>query len=165
MSSDQDDSPTGEYNSAYQQKLAVHERDRYMCINCRETFDDPDELHTDHIIARGKGGANTVRNLVSECLRCHEAKHDERPHAPTIRFEPTGDMIEKDFRLFVHFVHEILPALTEAAVGHRIEPSDPTDTDKYEANHIPAGDVRRLNDLLADLDGINYAPMMAHQYM
>ena len=153
-------------STEYQAKLAVHERDRYICINCRESFDDGSHLDVDHVIARGDGGSNTLRNKASECRRCHEAKHSERDHAPTIRFASTGDMIDQDFTWFRHFWTSILPAMSEAAAGHRVTPVfDIADSAGYRAWHIPLGDVRRLDEILADMDDIGYTPMGVHHYM
>jgi hypothetical protein len=38
-------------------------------------------------------------------------------------------------------------------------------TNRYTAVHIPAGEVRRLDEVLADIDEVTYAPMGAHHYM
>jgi len=52
---------------AYQAKLAVHARDGYTCIGCRESFDDPSKLDVDAIISWGQGGSNAIPNGGSEC--------------------------------------------------------------------------------------------------
>jgi hypothetical protein len=154
------------FNAAYQAKLAVHERDRYTCISCRENFEDDSHLDVDHIVPEGKGGPNTIRNKATECRRCHEAKHGEREHAPTVRFVSTGDMIQKDFRWFRHFWREQFPALSEVALSHRIKPKiDLADDTPYRAWHIPIGDLRRLDEVLANMDDLKYAPMGVHHYM
>ena len=147
-------------------KRAVHERDRNTCINCRETFEELSHLDADHVVARGAGGADTIRNQTSLCRRCHEAKHGERSHAPTIRCMSTGDMIQKDFIWYRHFWNEILPALSALAVGFRVEPRFNLADDKpYQAWHIILGELRRLDTLLAESDDVRYAGMMMHEYM
>jgi hypothetical protein len=155
-----------EESSAYRTKIAVHERDQYTCICCRESFDDISHLDVDHVISVGKGGPNTIRNKATECRRCHEAKHGERDHAPTVRFMSTGDMIQKDFRWFRHLWKQQLPALSELALNHRIEPVfNIADDRTYQAWHIPLGELRRLDEVLADMDEVSYASLFAHNYM
>lgn len=154
------------YRANYQEKLAVHERDRYRCIGCRERFQEPSDVDVDHVIPVGKGGANTVRNKATECRRCHEAKHGERDHAPTVRFMSTGDMIDKDFRWFRHWWKQQLPALSEVALNHRIQPVfNIADSTPYQAWHISLGDLRRLDELLSKRDDIEYASLRAADYM
>jgi len=166
MSTEDPNSSEQEYRLSYQTKLAVHERDQYMCLCCRETFVDTSELDVDHVVPSGQGGSNTTRNQVSECRRCHEAKHGERDHAPTVRFTSTGDMIQKDFRWYRHLWNEMIPALAEAAVDHRVEPVfNIADGAPYQAWHIPVGDLRRIDELLAQIENVNYAPRGAHHYM
>jgi hypothetical protein len=78
----------------------------------------------------------------------------------------TGDMINKDFRWFVHLWKEIIPALTEAATGHRVEPKHRLDEESpHQPWHIPLGDLRRLDEILGDMEEIDYAPKGAHHYM
>lgn len=154
------------YSTTYQAKIAVHERDQYTCIGCREQFDDISHLDVDHVIPAGKGGPNTIRNKATECRRCHEAKHDERDHAPTIRLVSTGDMIDKDFYWFRHLWKQQFPALSEAVLDYPIEPKfNLGGTSAYEAWHIPLGDLRRLDEVLANMDGLNYTPLRAENYM
>lgn len=165
MSTEQDGS-TSPSSTVYEMKLAVHERDRYICICCRESFEDASNLDSDHIIPEGKGGPNTIRNQASECRRCHEAKHGERDHAPTVRFMSTGDMIDKDFRWFRQLWKQQFPALTELALSHRVEPKfNLADEAPYQAWHIPLGELRRLDEVLAEIEEVHYAPLGAHNYM
>jgi hypothetical protein len=173
MSMDNADKAIGEseqnknvtHSSTYQQKLAVHERDRYICICCREQFDDDSHLDVDHIVPEGKGGSNSLRNKVSVCRRCHEAKHDERDHAPTIRWTSTGDMVQKDFIWYRHFWKEVIPAMSEA-VGYRVEPLfNIANSKSYQAWHIPQGDLRRLDGVLSDMSDIDYVSMSVHHYI
>lgn len=151
---------------AYQQKLAIHKRDQYLCTSCRESTDDPNELDVDHVVPRGKGGSNVPQNKTSLCRRCHEAKHDERDHAPTVRFISTGDMQQKDFIWFRHLWNDLFPALTEAAIGHRIEPKfNLASSASYDAWHLPLGDLRKADDMLADRDDIRYHSLRANHWM
>ncbi len=150
-----------------QTKLTVHERDRFTCIGCGETFSDLSHLDVDHIIPRGAGGPNTLQNKATECRRCHEAKHGERPHAPTVRFQSTGDMPDNDFKMFLHFWNHQVPALSALAMDHRIVPKfNLKDTASEDAAwHIPIGDLRQLDKVLAEMDGVEYAPMSISHYM
>lgn len=153
------------HSSTYQRKLAVHERDRYICISCREQFSDDSHLDVDHIVPEGKGGSNSLRNKTSLCRRCHEAKHDERDHAPTIRCNSTGDMVQRDFIWFRHFWKEVFPAMSET-VAYRVEPLfNIANSRPYQAWHIPKGDLQRLDDVLSGMDNINYVSMSSHHYM
>lgn len=164
--SEPEDSSPDNHNLAYQSKLAIHERDRYTCVCCRESFDDPSHLDADHNVPRGVGGADTIRNQSSLCRRCHEAKEGEREHAPTIRWMSTGDMIEKDFRWYRHFWDDMFPAITELALDYRLKPMrDLSDKSPYQARHIPLGDVRRISELLNDSKDVRYNGLMAHHYM
>lgn len=166
MSTDNHNSTDRKYSSTHQAKLAVHERDRRTCIGCRESFKDISHLDVDHVIPRGQGGSNTLRNKASECRRCHEAKHGERDHAPTVRFTSTGDMEDKDFYWFRHLWKHLFPSLTELAVDYRIEPLfNIADSAAYQAWHVPLGDLRRLDEVLADMDDLTYVPMGVEHYM
>jgi hypothetical protein len=163
---EEEESTNGPYSASFQSKIAVHERDRHRCINCREQFDDLSHLDVDHVVERGSGGANTLRNKATECRRCHEAKHEERDHAPTIRFMSTGDMVKEDFIWFRHFWGEILPAMSAVVADYRIKPVfDIADNAEYRAWHIPMGDVRRLDEVLSSTEELKYRAMGAHHYM
>ena len=164
MSTENTNSADSSYSPNYQSKLAVHKRDRHTCISCRETFDDPSKLDVDHVIPRGRGGPNTIRNMASECRRCHEAKHGERDHGPTVRFASTGDMIDKDFYWFTHLWKHQFPVLTELAVNRSVEPVfNIADEAEYQAWHVPLGDLRRLDEKLSDMD-VTYIPMGERPY-
>lgn len=147
-------------STTYQSKLAVHARDRYTCTGCRECFDDPSKLEAHHVVFRGQGGPNTIRNKTSLCQRCHEAIHGDRDHSPTIRCESTGDMSTKDFAWFNHFWKRQLPVLVDLAVDHRMEPKCGLAENKpYTAWHISLGDLRRVDEVLADVENLTYVPM------
>lgn len=148
------------HSATYQAKLAVHERDQYTCIGCRKEFEDPSGPDIDHIIGRGIGGPNTIKNKATLCRRCHEAKHGERDHAPTVRFTSTGDMVDEDFRWYRHLWKEQLPAITEIAIDHKIQPKFNLSGGPFQAWHIPLGDLRRVDELLADA-GVSYVALDA----
>jgi hypothetical protein len=78
----------------------------------------------------------------------------------------TGDMIDKDFRWFRHWWKQQLPALSEIALNHRIQPVfNIAESAPYQAWHIPLGDLRRLDELLAKRDDAEYASLRAAEYM
>jgi len=55
-------------------------RDGYTCRSCGKkarTKDEKRKMHADHIIARSKGGRDTLTNLQTLCELCHADKH---PH-------------------------------------------------------------------------------------
>ena len=146
-------------------KLAVHERDRNTCIGCQESFQTAEELDVHHIVQRGVAGPDTLRNKASLCRRCHEAVHGERDHAPTIRIESTGDMIDKDFAWFRHFFTNQVPAITEVATGHRVEPMfNHAESAPYEAWHISLGELRQMAKILTRMD-VKYRTPMMEEYM
>lgn len=146
-------------------KLAVHERDRNTCIGCQESFQTAEELDVHHIVPRGAAGPDTLRNKASLCRRCHEAVHGERDHCPTVRLESTGDMIDKDFFWFRHFLNHQLPAITEAATGRRVEPMfNHAESAPYEAWHIPVGELRQAAKILTRID-VKYKTPMLDRYM
>jgi hypothetical protein len=169
---DQEDQPAEssqenqELTSTHQTKLEVHNRDRHQCLNCRKSIkDDISRLDADHIVPEGSGGAGLHRNLATLCRDCHEAKHDEDAIAPTIRFTSTGDMDDEEFRWYRHFWNEVLPALAEAAVGHRVEPLlGLDDHSMWDGRHIPMGAVRFCDESLSERDDVEYSPMNKHRY-
>jgi len=147
-------------------RRTVLERDRHSCLNCRAGLNDETQLDCDHNVSRGIGGANGITNLGSLCRRCHEAKHGERPHAPTIQFVSSGRMPDRDFRWFKHFWNDQLTALTKTVLTNPIAPvRDINENFPFQAWHIPIGDLRRLDEELAKRDDIDYGPMEAHHYM
>jgi len=153
-------------NRAYEMKLSIHKRDELTCLNCGESFEDANNLHAHHIVPRGDGGSTNHRNLASLCKRCHEAIHEGDGFAPTIRCQSTGDMVQKDFIWFRHFWKEMLPALSQAAGKRTPIQTYFNDPDRpYQAWHVPLGDLRTLDDLLADAPEIEYSPMGVCHYM
>lgn len=59
---------------------ACRKRDNYTCRRCgkrpKNKFDKA-RFHADHIIARSKGGRDSLNNLQTLCEDCHGLKH---PH-------------------------------------------------------------------------------------
>lgn len=50
-------------------------RDGYQCIECG--LGRPEVvLHSHHVLERGKGGQDTLSNLITLCEACHASKHD-----------------------------------------------------------------------------------------
>ena len=49
-------------------------RDHYRCRKCLRERPDV-QLQVHHIIERRKGGADTVDNLRTECVECHQVEH------------------------------------------------------------------------------------------
>lgn len=52
-------------------RLKILERDRYVCQKCRKRFSE-DQLEVHHIVPRSDGGSNTIENLVTLCIKCHD---------------------------------------------------------------------------------------------
>ena len=51
-------------------------------------------------------------------------------------------------------------------VDYRIEPVfNIADSAAYQAWHVPLGDLRRLDEVLADMDDLRYVPLGAAHYM
>ena len=54
-------------------RRAVYARDDYSCVLC----EDSRTIHLHHYIPRGRGGNDTVFNLVCVCPTCHKVLHGE----------------------------------------------------------------------------------------
>lgn len=52
------------------------ERDKYTCQGRGCGCTDRLKLQVHHIIPLSKGGANSPRNLITLCVRCHAKRHD-----------------------------------------------------------------------------------------
>jgi hypothetical protein len=75
-------------------------------------------------------------------------------------------MINKDFVWFEHFWKRQLPALFKLALDYRVKPNcGLAESKSYTAWHIPLGDIRRLDEVLADMDDLKYVPMGIVHYM
>jgi hypothetical protein len=74
-------------------------------------------------------------------------------------------MKDKDFRWFRQLWKQQFPALTETILNEPIEPKFNLSDAPYRAWHIPLGDLRRLDEVLAKRDDLEYAPLGAHNYM
>jgi len=51
-------------------RLKVYKKDGYCCVMCNSSHD----LSLDHIIPESKGGASTIDNLQTMCMRCNSVK-------------------------------------------------------------------------------------------
>lgn len=89
-----------------------------------------------------------MSNLNTYCRRCHKAKHGEGI-APTIQFESTQRMTEREFHWFKHFVDEMIPVMAQI-IGTHLNPKFALEEQK--AWHIPLGDVYHLDEQLADYE-------------
>lgn len=56
------------YDSA---KQSMYVRDEYRCRHCRSANMTPH-----HLVWRSAGGHDTLDNLLTLCMRCHDAVHD-----------------------------------------------------------------------------------------
>ena len=52
-------------------KLDMYRRDSYHCRFCKTTHN----LTPHHIVFRSQGGTDDLSNLLTLCLRCHDAVH------------------------------------------------------------------------------------------
>ena len=52
-------------------KLDMYRRDSYHCRLCKTTHN----LTPHHIVFRSQGGTDDLSNLLTLCLRCHDAVH------------------------------------------------------------------------------------------
>lgn len=66
--------------------------DDYSCNKCGATENEGAILHTHHIIFRSRSGTNSYRNLVTLCLKHHQAEHDHDIN--TNGGEPSGHDID-----------------------------------------------------------------------
>jgi len=56
----------------------VLERDYYVCQMCRKSyFDEKLTLQAHHIKSRRKGGKDTLSNLITLCMKCHDTAEME----------------------------------------------------------------------------------------
>ena len=63
--------PLAEYQALRNQVL---ERDRWRCQLCGTSND----LHVHHVKSRSRLGRDTMRNLITLCVKCHETVHRTR---------------------------------------------------------------------------------------
>lgn len=130
-------------------RQAVFARDRDRCLNCRASDGMVIALDPHHGVPRGSGGADRVSNVHTYCRRCHDAIHNETAIAPCVKLESTGDMTNREFGWFKHFVHDMIPVMSQIA-GHRIEPKHNLGGNKYW--YLPVGNVVCLDEKLTDTD-------------
>jgi 5-methylcytosine-specific restriction endonuclease McrA len=55
-------------------RLACLLRDGFRCVNCKKKKSI--KLHAHHIIWRSQGGKDTITNLTTLCVKCHDKVHD-----------------------------------------------------------------------------------------
>ena len=142
-------------------KQAVFARDRDRCLNCRGSAGAVIKLDPDHAVPRGAGGADRMSNLNTLCRRCHKAKHGEGI-APSVQLQSTGEMTDREFGWFKHFVDEMIPAMSQAA-GGRITPK--FNLDGEDVWYLPIGDVVHLDKQLTDDSSIEYISASLEEYM
>jgi hypothetical protein len=141
-------------------RQAVFARDRDRCLNCRASK-EAIMLDVDHGVPRGAGGADRISNQNSYCRRCHDAKH-EKCIAPSVQLQSTGQMTDREFGWFKHFVDEMIPAMSQAA-GGRVIPKFNLDDENIW--YLPIGDVIHLDEQLADDGSIEYMSASLEDYM
>lgn len=140
---------------------SVFARDRDRCLNCRASEQTVTTLDADHGVPRGAGGADRVSNLNTLCRRCHKAKHEEGVIAPSVQLESSGNMTDREFGWFKHFVDEMIPAMSQAA-GGRVVPKYSLDDAKVW--YLPIGDVIHLDGQLTDAS-VEYMSADPAEYM
>ena len=52
-------------------QVAVLKRDNFACISCGRHTEAPPH----HVIFRSQGGSDTMENMVTLCMECHEKEH------------------------------------------------------------------------------------------
>jgi len=128
-------------------RQAVFARDRHRCQNCLADGDIV-ILDPDHGVPRGAGGSDRFSNINTLCRRCHKAKHGEGI-APTVQFESTQRMTDREFYWFEHFAKEMLPTMAEI-VGAHLNPK--FGLEEKKAWHLPLGDMRAVDKMLTEYD-------------
>lgn len=141
-------------------KQATFARDRDRCLNCRASGDIVTTLDADHGVPRGAGGSDRVSNLNTLCRRCHKAKHGEGI-APSVQLQSTGEMTDREFGWFKHFVDEMIPAIAQVA-GGRVTPK--FNLDDAKVWYLPIGDVIHLDGQLTDAN-VEYMSADLAEYM
>jgi hypothetical protein len=58
-------------------RFDVFKRDGFRCRYCGVSVDQGALLHVDHVVARSRGGADTLDNLVTACVECNLGKSDK----------------------------------------------------------------------------------------
>jgi 5-methylcytosine-specific restriction endonuclease McrA len=58
-------------------KFAVFKRDKYTCQMCREET-DPSLLTAHHIKPRREGGGDSMSNLITLCVKCHDVVEEQK---------------------------------------------------------------------------------------
>lgn len=59
----------------YALQQACFKRDHWTCVRCGyQGTPNAGDLNADHVIPRGEGGADTLDNLETLCVPCHQPK-------------------------------------------------------------------------------------------
>lgn len=58
-------------------RFDVFKRDGFRCRYCGVSVEQGALLHADHVVARSKGGPDTLDNLVTACVECNLGKSDK----------------------------------------------------------------------------------------
>ena len=67
-------------NSWWELRDLVFKRDKGMCIACAQQGRRTSGKEVHHIVPLARGGSNTMSNLVTLCLTCHERRHVGNKH-------------------------------------------------------------------------------------
>ncbi|MBW7998040.1 MAG: HNH endonuclease [Candidatus Glassbacteria bacterium] len=78
----------------------IMRRDRYRCQYCGRSSD---ELTTDHVIPRSKGGEDTWENLITACTGCNNRKGNRTPETVGMKLLSTPK--RPAFYSFIRFYH------------------------------------------------------------
>lgn len=64
----------------------IREQDQYTCRNCARQGGPHGDLRLDvhHVVPLSKGGSNRASNLITLCVDCYQAVHNESVMAPTV---------------------------------------------------------------------------------
>lgn len=57
--------------------MSLPKHDRKTCFYCRQAFDDDRTKTKDHVVAKSRGGFNTLENYVDCCFTCNQWKADK----------------------------------------------------------------------------------------
>jgi 5-methylcytosine-specific restriction endonuclease McrA len=62
----------------YSNKL-TWERDDYICQYCGKHITDKNDLTTDHVLPKSRGGKTTYENMTTACSYCNKKKNNRTP--------------------------------------------------------------------------------------
>lgn len=75
-------------------------RDRYRCQYCGRSSD---ELTTDHVVPRSRGGEDSWENLTTACMACNNRKGNRTPESAGMQLLSTPK--KPAFYSFIKFYH------------------------------------------------------------